>query len=437
MPINPNIALSFQPAQIESPLNSLSRMLQLEGAQQTNALNAMKMDEYQRTVNDTNRLNGFYSNALGADGKIDRTSLFRNVATGGLGSKIPGLQKGFLEADEAQGKVDKQKVELVDAKLKQSRAFLDSVQTPDQYLAWHEANHADPVLGPVLAARGVTADQARGQILQALQLPGGFQQLLQKSALGLEKFTEMNKPTYQNQNLGGTVQTLALPGLGGAPSVVSTSTVTQSPDNAATNERARADAAAARAQSDRHFNVTQDNAGNTYDTERGMVVNTRKGTATPVIQGGQPLAPKPSEAVKKEMLSINQQRSVLQGALDAVKATPSAFSAGRGIAGKLPFGESTAGRFETPEETQARAYVFNNVSRVINERAGAAQSAQELARLNTFLPADTDGPDQITNKLIGFQNYLNDLEKGTTSAPGGALSPQDKAKAEMARRGIK
>lgn len=124
----------------------------------------------------------------------------------------------------------------------------------------------------------------------------------------------------------------------------------------------------------------------------------------------------PSE-MRKELTSIDQQRSIIEGALKAVKETPSAFSFARGAAAAaLPFGESIVGRTETSEQTQARAYVFNNVSRVINERAGAAQSAQEMQRLRSFLPADTDNAEQITNKLKGFQTYLQDLEKGTIKA---------------------
>jgi hypothetical protein len=137
----------------------------------------------------------------------------------------------------------------------------------------------------------------------------------------------------------------------------------------------------------------------------------------------------PSET-RKELTSIDQQRSVIDGALKAVKDTPNAFSFARGaVAGALPYGESLAGRLETPEQTQARAYVFNNVSRVINERAGAAQSAQEMQRLRSFLPADTDNAEQITNKLKGFQTYLKDLEKGTIKA----TSPATKEALEKTR----
>lgn len=137
----------------------------------------------------------------------------------------------------------------------------------------------------------------------------------------------------------------------------------------------------------------------------------------------------PSET-RKELTSIDQQRSIIDGALKAVKETPGAFSFARGAAAAaLPFGESVVGRLETPEQTQARAYVFNNVSRVINERAGAAQSAQEMQRLRSFLPADTDNAEQITNKLKGFQTYLQDLEKGTIkAAPAAAKEALEKTR---------
>lgn len=158
------------------------------------------------------------------------------------------------------------------------------------------------------------------------------------------------------------------------------------------------------------------------DGQQVVVQQDKQGHIRPV-QGFSPKPAAPNAAQQKELMSINQQRSIVNGALNAVTSTPGAFTFKRGVAGKLPFGETLAGRTETPQETQARAYVFNNVSRVINERAGAAQSAQELARLNSFLPADTDGPEQIKNKLNGFITYLNDIESGTRGKPtqaGGA-----------------
>jgi hypothetical protein len=173
-------------------------------------------------------------------------------------------------------------------------------------------------------------------------------------------------------------------------------------------------------------------AGQVVETANGpMIVNTRTGQAQPIMAGGQPLAPKLTSEQSKDITAINQQRSTIDGAIADVKANKTAFSFGRGLAQNVPYGESLAGRLETPAETETRAYVFNNVSSVIKERAGAAQSAQELQRLNSFLPATTDNADQIISKLNGFKKYLNDYEKGTRvpiskPAESSQLSAQDR-----------
>jgi hypothetical protein len=145
-----------------------------------------------------------------------------------------------------------------------------------------------------------------------------------------------------------------------------------------------------------------------------MLINTRTGQAQPIMGAeGLPIAPKLTSEQSKDITAVNQQRATIDGAIADVKKNKSAFSFGRGLAQNVPYGESIAGRFEKPEDTQTRAYVFNNVSSVIKERAGTAQSAQELQRLNSFLPATTDNGNQIVSKLEGFKQYLKDLESGT------------------------
>lgn len=144
----------------------------------------------------------------------------------------------------------------------------------------------------------------------------------------------------------------------------------------------------------------------------------------------------PSET-RKELTSIDKQRSIIEGGLNAVKNNPSAFGFVRGaVASALPYGESLMGRIETPEQTQARAYVYNVVSGVIHERAGTAQSAHEMKRLRSFLPADTDNAEQITNKLKGFQEYLQDLEKGTIKAapPAAKKALEETRKPQLSAR---
>jgi hypothetical protein len=192
---------------------------------------------------------------------------------------------------------------------------------------------------------------------------------------------------------------------------------TMTPDGAASNAIARANLDLSR----QRLAFDQQQPRGQYDAERGLLIDPRTGVATPVTQGGAPIGAKPSEAVRKELMSINQQRAMVDGAIKAVRGTPDAFSLTRGTATMVgPIAESVAGRFDSDAQRQARAFVYNNVSAVINERAGAAQSAQELARLRSFLPAETDNAEQITSKLQAFQSYLSDKERGTTGAPSPA-----------------
>lgn len=134
--------------------------------------------------------------------------------------------------------------------------------------------------------------------------------------------------------------------------------------------------------------------------------------------GFQPLQGKPSEAVGKEQMSINQQRAIVKGAIDAVTSTPDAFSMARGL---TP--ESIGGRLASSEENQARSYLFNVVSGVIKERAGTAQSAAEADTLRRFLPVETDTAPVIKDKMLAFDKYLLAKESGTTKKRGGPAAP--------------
>lgn len=75
--------------------------------------------------------------------------------------------------------------------LKQSRDALSFVSTPEQYMAWHEANHQNPVLGSMLAKMGISADQGRAKIEAELRQPGGLERLIQQSAASTAQLTDI------------------------------------------------------------------------------------------------------------------------------------------------------------------------------------------------------------------------------------------------------
>lgn len=232
MPINPNIALAVKGIEVQDPLAQYGKIAAIQGAQSQNQLAQYQLSAAQREDASQNALNAAYKEAYNPQtGEVDVNKLRQSLATGGFGAKLPGVEKGLLELGKAKTEQQKAQTDLVDAKLKQSRQFLDTIDpsnpnAPQQYLAWHQANHADPVLGPVLAARGVTADQSMARIQQAIQQgPAAFAQLLNQSKLGTEKFMEMNKPQFTTQDTGGAARIVQIPGLGGPATVVAGSEV--------------------------------------------------------------------------------------------------------------------------------------------------------------------------------------------------------------------
>lgn len=245
MPIDPRISLGAQPIQIADPVARYGQLSAIQNAQNQNALAQYQLATAQREQESVNALNEAYAKAYDpATGKINRNLLRESLAKGGFGSKLPGIEKTLTEADKeqallakTQGEVaaqpitlEKNKTDLLDAKLKQSRAFLDTLDpadpnAPAKYIAWHEANHKDPIIGPALAARGITADQSRAQIEAAIaQGPQAFADLVTRSKLGTEKFIELNKPVMTTIDQGGQRQVLQTPGLGGKPVSVGTYT---------------------------------------------------------------------------------------------------------------------------------------------------------------------------------------------------------------------
>ena len=212
MPIDPRIALGVQQLQLQDPLAQYGKVATIQNAQQQNALAQLQMQKAQREQDATNALNKAYVSAYNPQtGDIDVNKLRSSLATGGFGSQLPAVEKGLLELGTAKTAQQKAQTDLFDAKMKQSRAFLENINpmdpnAPQQYLAWHQANHADPVLGPMLAARGITAEQSMARIQQAIQAgPAAFAELLNQSRLGTEKFMELNKPQLSTKDIGGTV----------------------------------------------------------------------------------------------------------------------------------------------------------------------------------------------------------------------------------------
>ena len=362
MPIDPNIALGVKPLEVANPINAYAQIAQLQSMQQAGELNALKMQELRAVNEQRNALRQLNPNAADYEAQLFKVDPSLGIQ----------YRKEARAAEQAVAATEKTKLEIATKQTEAFRDLLQHVGTRDEAVQWLQAQYSNPYLGPVI--KQIPFEQAVGRIPND---PAGLQKWKNLNAVGMTDWVKRN-------------------------------TMTAAESAADTRAREKL------AQDERSVVYQQDAEGNVValpsKLRAGEVPRARTAVAPGV--GMTPLESKPSEAVSKELTSINQQRSIIKGALDAVKTTPDAFGMTRGL---MP--ESVGGRMATPEENQARSYLFNVVSGVIKERAGTAQSASEAETLRRFLPGETDNATVIKDKLEGFQKYLDDKEAGTIRRP--------------------
>jgi len=168
--------------QVESPINAMSQALQLRGLYDTSQMNALKFEEARRDVQERNAL-----------AKLDPTSAEYLTQLKRVNPKLAlEYQKSGLEAESAKIKKQKDEAELFQAELKKSRYFLEGIDpnsptAAQEYKAWHEANHANPILNAELTKRGITKDAAYARIDAAIK-SGNIKNLIAESKLGIDNF---------------------------------------------------------------------------------------------------------------------------------------------------------------------------------------------------------------------------------------------------------
>jgi len=223
MPINPQIVTAQLPGiQIENPMTFARNALAMKQAQSEIAANELAAREAQ----------GF-NQLVSASRQPGGVALTPDVLMqAGLFKKAKELQ----EVQNAMTTGQKEENALVGAEMDLSRRMLEGISAlpPDQkanaYVQWHEMQHANPVLQRYFKRIGLDKSQADARIQAALQQPGGLDQLIAQSALGLEKAMARN---FVTMDLGGTKEVISMPSLypGRAETVPGSSrTVTASPN---------------------------------------------------------------------------------------------------------------------------------------------------------------------------------------------------------------
>jgi hypothetical protein len=223
-------ALIAQGYQFQPPVNPFvqyGQMQQLEQGQQTNELNRMKMQEFQRGMEETNALR-----------RLDPASpTYLQDVTRISPEKGFAFAKAQQEAKTARTEGQTKEVKLLTDKLSLLPQAYQMADTPEAYLALHQSVHADPVLGPWLKSTGATPEKGLATLQNAIQT-GKFEDLRMKSMQSVSQLLDSMKPisvaassSVYNPREGTFNQAPAAPEKPAAPpSMVAEYTFSKTPD---------------------------------------------------------------------------------------------------------------------------------------------------------------------------------------------------------------
>ncbi len=352
MPIDASIPLGIVPVQIDDPNTVKTKQLQLRNL-------VLQNQQAEQAAANSKALGEAYKSAYGADGKLDRNALYGNLAAGGQGAAIPGIQKQFTEADAAQTKLDTEKFNLAKSKLDANAGALQSLLS----LPPEQLNH-DTVIGAIAnQVRNGFMSQEEGVQL-ARGLPGNPQALRPYlTQLGIQTLSAKERldaltPKYEYKDTGGSIQRVdvnPLTGQGGPATltktatpdaVLSNGTTIRGQDLTAATTRRGQDIAAKTAAADREQRAAQAASAIEKDEKGNLtIVDKTTGVARPVVgRDGKPVSLSGGVMDAKQALDlINQAEPLLKSStgswggkgIDLLAGVFGATTEGRISAGKL------------------------------------------------------------------------------------------------------
>lgn len=383
MALDPNIPLHVN-TQTFNPLTVYAQAAAIRDSQDRNALTNLAIQDKQRELTQANAINDAYRANVNPDGTLNRSALVGQLAAGGQGSVIPGLQKSFAELDTAA--------------LNQQKAQID--------VATNRLGAVGQVLG------GVT-DQA------------SYDAARQWAATNLGADAVKSMPAVYDPQLVAQKRQEAL-------------TVQQQLENAQKNldyalrvrtaDETQRHNLASEANTVRGQNMTAQH----YDATNGVVVNTQTGVATPAVgPDGKPIQPagaKLNEAQANATAfgarALDAQKTLRD--LEASGVTSGSrivqgLSAVPVVGGALGAAANTLGVASDQQQSYEQAQ-RNFISAVLRKESGAAISESEFVNeAKKYFPQPGDSAATVEQKARARDLAVEALK--AQAGPGATLIP--------------
>jgi hypothetical protein len=130
MPIDPSIIGGLKPFQVESPVNALAQMLQVQGAQQQNQLGQAKLDEHQRSTDRTNLLQSTLA-GMKFDAPVDEQ--VGTLQRGGFLTEARSLAESSAKVSKDKRETEKFQLDAMGQRLALSAQILGSAKDQASY----------------------------------------------------------------------------------------------------------------------------------------------------------------------------------------------------------------------------------------------------------------------------------------------------------------
>lgn len=223
MPVDANIALNG--GQQFDPVAAMAKAASLKNLMGQQQLQGLQIQQAQRENDQAQSLADVYRTALNPDGTLNRQQALTNAAQNGLGAKIPGMQKQWLDTDVAQADLAHKKAQASELDAKTQAQRLSTISSTMAQLASNpNVTHQD-VYNTLASLSKSDPNNAPPEMLAqfARNLPGDPAQLRQHLltiGLNAEQRLKALTPQLQTVNLGGTeklvdTNTLTNPGATG------------------------------------------------------------------------------------------------------------------------------------------------------------------------------------------------------------------------------
>lgn len=144
--VDPSIAMGFRPVQIESPVNQMRALAELQGAQQQQQMNALRMQELQRGTEQRNALARIHADP---NVKIGSAEYLNRVQT-----EAPDLYESVAARAQQRAKleedVEERKYKNFDRKFKLYQSIVPNITSGEGVYQFIQSAYNDPDLKPVL-----------------------------------------------------------------------------------------------------------------------------------------------------------------------------------------------------------------------------------------------------------------------------------------------